>query len=140
MTDCIFCKIANHKVPSKIEMETDSVVAFPSISPAAEIHMLIVPKEHVENFMDLEDLHKEVYQKANALEKAEQEGEELKILQEFLPVETSDEDLQKFVTEALSETGATDIKQMGMVIAKVMQKSQGNADGAKVAALVKLKL
>lgn len=58
MSDCIFCKIANHETPSKIELETDSVIAFPSISPAAEVHMLIVPKEHIETFLDLEELHK----------------------------------------------------------------------------------
>ncbi len=57
MTDCIFCKIANHEAPAKIEMETDSVVAFPSIAPAAKVHMIIIPKEHIERFEDLEDMH-----------------------------------------------------------------------------------
>src|SRR5579859_3339903 len=55
----------------------------------------------------------EAYTKANALERAEHESEELKVLQEFLPQEVSDSDLEKFVDEAISETGATDIKQMG---------------------------
>ncbi len=82
----------------------------------------------------------ESYTKANALEKAEQESEELKILQEYLPEETTDEDLVRFVDEAIAETKATDIKQMGAVIGKVMQKTKGNADGGKVAQLVKEKL
>jgi histidine triad (HIT) family protein len=58
--NCIFCNIAAHKAPAKIELETDSVVVFPSISPAAETHLLIVPKDHIEKFIDLEDLHKEI--------------------------------------------------------------------------------
>jgi uncharacterized protein len=78
----------------------------------------------------------EAYTKANALERAEREDEELKILQEFLPEEVSATELEKFVDEAISETGASDIKQMGAVIGKVMQKAHGNADGAKVASLV----
>ena len=44
------------------------------------------------------------------------------------------------VDEAVKETGATDIKEMGAVIGKVIQKAKGNADGGKVAALVKEKL
>lgn len=82
----------------------------------------------------------EIYTKANALEKAEAESEELKILQEYLPAETSDSDLEKFVSEAIVETKAKDIKDMGKVIGVVMKKSGGNADGAKVAQLVKEKL
>lgn len=60
MSDCIFCKIAEHKAPANIEMETDSVVAFTSISPAAEIHLIIIPKEHIDTFSDLEEQHKEI--------------------------------------------------------------------------------
>jgi uncharacterized protein len=82
----------------------------------------------------------EAYTKANALERAEQENEELKVLQEFLPAETSDSDLAAYVSEALSESGAEGVKDMGKVIGLVMKKSGGNADGGKVAKLVKEKL
>lgn len=82
----------------------------------------------------------EAYTKANALERAEQENEELKVLQEFLPAETSDSDLAAYVSEALSESGAVSLKDMGKVIGLVMKKSGGNADGGKVAQLVKEKL
>lgn len=82
----------------------------------------------------------EAYTNAGANDKATKESAELKILQEFLPAEMTDVEVEKFVDEAITETGASDIKQMGMVMAKVMQKSGGNADGAKVAALVKQKL
>ncbi len=82
----------------------------------------------------------EAYSKAGLKDRSQSEEAELKILQEFLPAEITDADLEKFVDEALSETGAKDIKDMGKVIGLVMQKSSGNADGGKVAQLVKQKL
>ncbi|SRR5258708_5981055 len=51
--NCIFCKIASHESESKIELENESIIAFNSISPAAEVHILIVPKKHIESFEDM---------------------------------------------------------------------------------------
>lgn len=53
MEDCIFCKIGSHDAEAKVEFENDFVIAFPSIDKAAETHLLIVPKTHVSNFMEL---------------------------------------------------------------------------------------
>lgn len=47
MTDCIFCKIANGDIPSKKLYEDSDLVAFHDINPAAPVHFLIVPKEHI---------------------------------------------------------------------------------------------
>src|SRR5260221_7114042 len=82
----------------------------------------------------------EAFTKANLIDRVEREEKELKILQEFLPAEISDEELEKFVSEALLESGAEGVKDMGKVIGLVMTKSKGNADGGKVAQLVKQKL
>lgn len=82
----------------------------------------------------------EAYTKANALERSEHENEEMGVLLEFLPPQIEDEELEKIVDEAITQTGAKEIKDMGKVIGIVMAKSKGNADGAKVAALVKQKL
>ena len=49
MTDCIFCKIVNKEINSDIVDEDDSVIIFKDINPKAEIHLLIVPKEHIES-------------------------------------------------------------------------------------------
>jgi len=68
------------------------------------------------------------------------EERELKILQEYLPEEISDEEISKLVESAISETGAKVISDMGKVIGVVMGKAKGRADGAKVSALVKSKL
>jgi histidine triad (HIT) family protein len=47
LDNCIFCKIATKQIPSKMIYEDDDVVAFHDINPAAPVHFLIIPKEHV---------------------------------------------------------------------------------------------
>lgn len=55
MDDCIFCKIVKREVPAKIEKETDNILAFHDIQPQAIVHLLIVPKKHIEDIRVLED-------------------------------------------------------------------------------------
>lgn len=45
--DCIFCKIVAGEIPSKKVYEDDSVLAFYDIQPAAPVHVLVIPKEHL---------------------------------------------------------------------------------------------
>lgn len=52
--NCIFCKIANHEVPSNFVYEDDQVVAFHDLNPLAPVHVLIVPKEHKMNLSEYE--------------------------------------------------------------------------------------
>jgi histidine triad (HIT) family protein len=51
--DCIFCRIANGEVPSEILYRDDQVIAFADISPKAPVHLLVVPKRHIEAVADL---------------------------------------------------------------------------------------
>ncbi len=44
---CIFCKIIERTIPSKIVYEDDSVVAFEDVNPQAPVHILVVPKKHI---------------------------------------------------------------------------------------------
>lgn len=60
MQDCIFCRIAQGQLPSEFIYESDSVIAFRDIQPAAPIHILIVPKEHLENINAVKESHKEL--------------------------------------------------------------------------------
>lgn len=53
MSDCIFCKIINKEIPSAIVYEDDKVIAFNDIHPAAPIHVLIVPKQHIRSVKDI---------------------------------------------------------------------------------------
>lgn len=55
MNDCIFCKIINGEIPSTKVYEDDKVFAFKDISPEAPVHVLIVPKKHIESTNDLNE-------------------------------------------------------------------------------------
>jgi len=46
MTDCLFCKIANHTIPVKTIYEDDLTLIFPDINPQAPTHLLVIPKQH----------------------------------------------------------------------------------------------
>ncbi len=51
--DCIFCKIANRQIKTEIVYENDSVLAFKDLNPQAPVHLLIIPKTHIEKISDL---------------------------------------------------------------------------------------
>jgi histidine triad (HIT) family protein len=53
MTDCLFCKIVAKEIESKIVLETDDVLAFEDINPAAPTHVLVIPKKHVASSHEL---------------------------------------------------------------------------------------
>lgn len=55
MSDCIFCKIANNEVPANKVYEDDEFVAFYDANPVAKIHVLVIPKKHIETYMDVTD-------------------------------------------------------------------------------------
>lgn len=55
MKDCIFCKIINREIPTNFVFENDRVVAFKDISPKAPVHILIIPKKHIETVDDIEE-------------------------------------------------------------------------------------
>lgn len=60
MEDCIFCKIAGHKIPSEIVYEDEEIVAFKDVNPVAPVHILVVPKRHIESIASLTDDDKEL--------------------------------------------------------------------------------
>jgi histidine triad (HIT) family protein len=47
---CLFCKIANKEIESNIEMENEDFLAFHDINPKAPLHILVIPKQHVDDF------------------------------------------------------------------------------------------
>ena len=73
-------------------------------------------------------------------ELADKEAKELKILEEYLPAQLSDADIEAAVDEAIAKTGATSMREMGKVMGPVMAKLKGQADGNKVQSVVKAKL
>jgi histidine triad (HIT) family protein len=60
MSDCIFCKIVNGELPTKKVFESANAISFYDIKPSAQTHILIVPKIHIETFMDLNDGNKDL--------------------------------------------------------------------------------
>lgn len=55
MSSCIFCKIRERQIPAKFIYENDAVMVFPDIHPVKPVHLLIVPKEHIEDFLSVEN-------------------------------------------------------------------------------------
>ena len=53
MEECIFCKIVRKEIPKDFRYEDNLVVAFDDINPRADIHVLFVPKKHLETFESL---------------------------------------------------------------------------------------
>ncbi|MEW6542559.1 MAG: histidine triad nucleotide-binding protein [Nitrospirota bacterium] len=53
MSDCIFCKIAEKKIPAKVVHEDDRCLAFDDINPQAPIHTLVIPKRHASSIAEL---------------------------------------------------------------------------------------
>ena len=58
--DCLFCKIVAGDIPSKNVKETDNVLAFEDINPAAPTHVLVIPKKHIGSAHELKFEHGDV--------------------------------------------------------------------------------
>ena len=55
--NCIFCKIAEGRIPSKKVYEDEEILAFHDIHPWAPVHFLLIPKEHVTSMAHVEEKH-----------------------------------------------------------------------------------
>ena len=81
-----------------------------------------------------------IYADAGRVELAKQEAEEIAIIREFLPKQLSEADMQKAIADAITETGASSVKEMGKVMAALKARYAGQMDFAKASALEKAKL
>jgi uncharacterized protein YqeY len=82
----------------------------------------------------------EAFRTAGRDEQAAGEEAELAVLEEFMPEPLSEDELELIVDNAIAETGATNIRDMGRVMADVMPQIAGRADGSAVGQLVREKL
>jgi uncharacterized protein YqeY len=73
-------------------------------------------------------------------EQAEKEERELAVLVEFMPPPLTEEELEEIVDDVIAEVGATNLRQLGRVMADVMPQVAGRADGSMVSQLVREKL
>lgn len=53
MSDCLFCKIANKEIPATIVYEDEEILAFKDINPIAPVHILIIPKKHLDSVKEM---------------------------------------------------------------------------------------
>ena len=82
----------------------------------------------------------EAFRSAGREEQAETEEEELEIIEEFMPEALGEDELEQIVDDAIAETGATSLRDLGRVMADVMPQVAGRADGSAVSQLVREKL
>jgi histidine triad (HIT) family protein len=73
---CLFCDIANGKKPAKIIWQNESLVAFRDINPQAPVHVLVIPRKHIDTLNELADGDSELMGRmiVAAKEIARQEG------------------------------------------------------------------
>lgn len=53
MSDCIFCKIIDKEIPSDVVYEDEEILCFRDLEPQAPVHVLIIPKKHIESMDDV---------------------------------------------------------------------------------------
>ena len=71
--DCLFCKIIKGEIPSAKVYDDDRLLAFKDINPVAPVHVLIIPKTHVENINEINENNSEyikhIYEKMGEIAK-----------------------------------------------------------------------
>jgi uncharacterized protein YqeY len=82
----------------------------------------------------------EQFQKGNRQDLADIELDEIKVLEEYLPEQLSDAELDALIDDAISSTGAESIRDMGKVMGAIKSQAAGRADMGTVGAKVKAKL
>ena len=60
MSDCLFCKILAGEIPSDKIYEDDKMFVFKDIYPKAEVHLLVIPRVHIESLNEVNDEHDEI--------------------------------------------------------------------------------
>ncbi|MCL1858067.1 MAG: histidine triad nucleotide-binding protein [Oscillospiraceae bacterium] len=69
MSDCVFCKIIAGEIPSEKVYEDDEILMFHDINKSAPVHILCVPKIHIDSLNDLNLNHENIKYAARILEK-----------------------------------------------------------------------
>lgn len=82
----------------------------------------------------------ELYEKGGRQELADKEKFEITILQGYMPQQLSDEEINSFINDAIIQTGASTIQDMGKVMGVLSPKIKGKADGGTVSSIVRERL
>jgi histidine triad (HIT) family protein len=60
MSNCLFCKIIAGDIPADIVYQDDKILIFKDIYPKAEVHLLMIPKIHIESLTELDESHQDL--------------------------------------------------------------------------------
>ena len=60
MEDCIFCKIVKKEIPSTIVYEDEDILAFNDVNPVTPVHILVIPKKHIESLAEIKEEDEEL--------------------------------------------------------------------------------
>lgn len=103
-----------------------------------------LPDEEVVNLFNKEAKKRQesadLYKQGGSMEKAEAELTEKTVIEKYLPAQMGDEELKQLVDDAVAQTGASGMQDMGKVIGLVKSKAGSAADGSRIATLVKERL
>lgn len=103
----------------------------------------LTPDQELQVLMSAAKKRKEsiqAYQSGGREDLLEKERKELQIIEEFLPEQLSDEEIEKEISAIIEQLGASSMKDLGRVMGEAMKKLKGKADGKKVQSIVRAKL
>lgn len=103
----------------------------------------LTPEEEIAVLMNAAKKRKEsieAFKAGNRQDLIDKEQQELEIIQQYLPAQISDDEIQKTITEIIAATGASSLKDVGKVMSEAMKVLKGRADGKKVQEFVRSKL
>lgn len=118
----LMAEIKQKEIDSRVTLDDDGIIAV--------ITKMVKQRKDAAN----------QFEQAGRQELADAERQEIVVLQEFLPQPLTEDELDALLTQAIADTGATGMQDMGKVMAVLKPQIQGRADMGKVSATIKAKL
>jgi len=131
------------KAQDKIKLSTVRLLISQLKNARIDSGKELTPEEEIAVLMNAAKKRKEsidAFKAGNRQDLIDREQQELVIIQQYLPAQISDEEIQKTITEIIAATGASSLKDVGKVMSEAMKVLKGRADGKKVQEFVRSKL
>lgn len=131
------------KAQDKIKLSTVRLLISQLKNARIDSGKELTPEEEIAVLMNAAKRRKEsidAFKAGNRQDLIDREQQELVIIQQYLPAQISDEEIQKTITEIIAATGASSLKDVGKVMSEAMKVLKGRADGKKVQEFVRSKL